>query len=53
VKTNHRSALRIGIFPAIASIIPVLNIFLMALLFPLMTVHTTLNFLAIEKAESR
>jgi hypothetical protein len=31
--------------------IPVVNIFAIALLFPLLTVHTTLNFSAIERAE--
>ncbi len=40
---------RLGLFPALISLIPILNIFLMALFFPLFTVHTTLNYLAIEK----
>jgi Uncharacterized protein involved in cysteine biosynthesis len=39
---------RLGFFPAVISMVPLLNIFLMALLFPLFTVHATLNFLAIE-----
>jgi len=36
--------LRLGWLPALVSMIPVVNIFFMALLFPLFTVHTTLNF---------
>ena len=39
---------RLGLLPAVISIIPGLNIFLMALFLPLFTIHTTLNFLAIE-----
>lgn len=42
---------RLGVFPALVGMVPVLNIFLMALLFPLLSVHTTLNFAAIEKAK--
>lgn len=41
-------AFRLGLFPAIISMAPLLNIFLMALFFPLFTIHATLNFLAIE-----
>ena len=50
---SHNSlSLRLGILPALVSMIPVLNIFLIAMIFPLMTVHSTLNFAAIEgKAE--
>ncbi|MBN2809170.1 MAG: EI24 domain-containing protein [Deltaproteobacteria bacterium] len=39
-------ALRLGWLPALISMIPVLNIFFMALFFPLFTVHATLNFIA-------
>jgi CysZ protein len=35
----------------VVSLVPIVNIFLMALLFPLFTVHTTLNFIALEQAE--
>ncbi len=49
IKTHNRQSLRLGIFPALISLIPILNIFLIAMIFPLMTVHTTLNFAAIEK----
>lgn len=41
--------LRLGIFPALIGMIPVVNIVLMALFFPLLTVHATLNFSAIER----
>lgn len=39
---------RIGLLPAMISLVPIVNIFFMALLFPLLTIHTTLNFTAIE-----
>ena len=41
---------RLGILPALISLIPVINIFLMALIFPLLTVHSTLNFSSLELA---
>jgi CysZ protein len=47
--TQHNNqTVRLGILPAIVSMIPVVNIFLMALLFPFLTVHATLNFTALE-----
>ncbi len=49
LKSHNNQALRLGIFPALLSLIPLLNIFFIAMIFPLMTVHTTLNFVAIEK----
>jgi len=49
LRTHNKQAFRLGVFPAIVSMVPVLNIFFIALLFPLMTVHCTLNFVAIEK----
>ena len=46
---QHRAqSFRLGLLPAVISMIPLLNVFLMALFFPLFTVHTTLNFLAVE-----
>ncbi len=48
LRRHHRQAFRLGLFPAMISMIPLLNIFLMALFFPLFTIHATLNFLAIE-----
>ena len=44
LKQQWPRALRLGWLPALTSMIPVINIFLMALLFPLFTVHATLNF---------
>ena len=38
----------LGIFPALLSMIPVVNIFVIALLFPFLTVYATLNFTNIE-----
>ncbi len=51
LRTHNGKALRIGILPAIISMIPVINIFAIALLFPLLTIHATLNFSAIELAQ--
>jgi len=51
---SHGSAgFRLGVLPALISMIPVVNIFAMSLLFPLLTVHTTLNFSAIEMAQGQ
>jgi CysZ protein len=49
VRTYYKRSLRLGIVPALISMVPLVNIFVMALLFPLFTVHTTLNFLAVEQ----
>lgn len=51
LRTHSSTAFRLGIFPALVSMIPIVNIFAIALLFPLLTVHTTLNFSAIELAK--
>jgi CysZ protein len=49
---DHGSpAFRLGILPALISMVPLLNIFFMSLLFPVLTIQTTLNFSAIELAE--
>jgi len=49
---NHSSpAFRIGILPAFVSMIPLVNIFAMALLFPILTIHATVNFSTIELAK--
>ncbi|MGL1932102.1 MAG: EI24 domain-containing protein [Desulfotalea sp.] len=53
VRNNLLISIRIGILPAFASLIPVLNIFFMALLFPIMTVHATLNFSQIIKHKGK
>ncbi len=52
LQTHNSKALRIGWLPAVISMIPVLNIFAIALFFPLLTIHATLNFSAIELAET-
>lgn len=39
---------RLGLFPALVSMVPILNIFLIATLFPILTVHATLNFTSLE-----
>jgi CysZ protein len=51
MRRHGQVAFRLGILPAVVSLIPVLNIFLMALFFPLFTVYTTLNFSTMEQAE--
>ncbi len=51
LKANNKQSLRLGILPALLSLIPLLNIFFIAMIFPLMTVHSTLNFVAIEKGK--
>ena len=48
LRHHPHQAFRLGLLPALISMVPVLNVFVMALFFPLFTVHTTLNFLAIE-----
>jgi CysZ protein len=51
--THSSPSFRIGVLPALISMIPILNIFAIALLFPVLTVHATLNFSAIELAHKR
>lgn len=53
LKSHNKQALRLGIFPALVSLVPVVNIFFIAMLFPLMTVHSTLNFVAIEQSSRK
>ncbi|NPA94415.1 MAG: cysteine biosynthesis protein [Thermodesulfobacteria bacterium] len=48
IRQHKDRAIRLGLLPALISLIPILNILLMALFFPLFTVHTTLNFIAVE-----
>ena len=49
VRKNYRCSFRLGVFPALISMIPIINILFMALLFPLFTVHTTLNFISTQE----
>lgn len=44
------TSLRLGFLPALIGMIPIANVLLMALLFPLLTVHATLNFSRIEQS---
>ena len=48
LKTHNAPSFRLGILPALVSMIPFVNIFLMAFLFPILTVHVTLNFTNLE-----
>jgi CysZ protein len=48
INRNRNRAFRLGIMPALITLIPVINILFLALLFPLFTVHTTLNFIVVE-----
>ncbi len=48
IRTHSNIALRLGLLPAAISMIPLLNVFLMSLLFPLLTIQSTLNFSSIE-----
>lgn len=50
---HPKAGLRLGLMPALVSMIPVVNIFFMAILFPLLTIHTTLNFTVIESEKSK
>jgi CysZ protein len=50
IKREWRRSIRLGWMPALISMIPVINIFFMALFFPLFTVHTTLNFVNADTA---
>lgn len=52
LRSHGSSAFRIGFLPALVSMIPLVNIFAIALLFPVLTVHATLNFSAIELART-
>ncbi len=52
LREHNTIAFRIGFLPALVSMIPILNIFLIALLFPVLTVHTTLNFNRIETSRA-
>ena len=53
VRSYPSESFRLGLLPALISMIPLLNIFLLSLLFPLLTIYSTLNFCAIEKANRR
>jgi len=44
ISANRMIAFRLGFVPALLSMVPFLNIFLLALFFPVLTIHATLNF---------
>lgn len=48
IRQHGATALRLGLLPAAISMVPLLNVFLMSLLFPLLTIHSTINFSTIE-----
>ncbi len=48
IKNNIGAAFRLGLLPAVISMIPLLNVFFMSLLFPVLTIQSTLNFTSIE-----
>lgn len=49
VLQHWSQSFRLGLLPALISMVPGLNILLMALFLPLFTIHATLNFLAFER----
>ncbi len=53
IRENNKVAFRIGLLPAVVSLIPLVNIFGMAIIFPIMTVHATLNFTIIEISKKK
>lgn len=53
IRQHGSTSFKIGVLPALVSMIPVLNIFLMSLIFPVMTIYSTLNFSAIELRNKR
>ncbi len=48
LRSHKKICFRLGLMPAIVSMVPVINVFFMAILSPLLTIHATLNFTAIE-----
>jgi len=48
LRSHNEQTLRLGLVPAAITMIPVLNMFLLAAIFPLFTVHAALNFSAVE-----
>ena len=50
IRVHSQPMFRLGLLPALVSMIPVLNIFVIAMLFPLLTIHSAVNFAEIETA---
>ena len=53
LRHHNGHAMRLGLIPAAITMIPILNMFLIALIFPLFTVHAALNFSAVEQFSKR
>lgn len=53
LKTYKGHSFRLGLLPALVSMVPIVNIFLIAFLFPFLTVHATLNFTSLELGDTR
>lgn len=53
LRSHSSPAFRLGVLPALLSMVPLVNIFAIALFFPLLTIHSTLNFSAIELNKRR
>lgn len=53
IREHSGPALRLGLLPALVSMIPVLNVFFMSILFPVLTIYSTLNFSSIELHRQR
>lgn len=53
IREHGSTSFKIGVLPALVSMIPLLNIFLMACIFPVMTIYSTLNFSSIEMNRKR
>jgi len=52
IRSHQDRSFRLGLLPALITMIPLVNTLFIALLFPLFTVHTTLNFLVVERDHS-
>lgn len=48
IREHGSTSFKIGVLPALVSMIPLINIFFISLIFPVMTIYSTLNFSAIE-----
>lgn len=44
ISGNRKIAFKLGFVPALLSMIPLLNVFLLAVFFPILTIHATVNF---------
>ena len=49
---NPVVGLRLGFLPALVSFLPIVNLFFMAILFPVLTIHATLNFTVLDSSST-